>query len=489
MATPNTHHGPERISHYLSTAAAGRPEDTTVFFIGAGGIMMSSLALLTKRAGFSVAGSDRTATPLTKTLEDAGIHMSYDHNADNLDRWDKCALVVYTVAISPDNPEYVRAAERGIPRVSRADYVGYMMTHYRNRVGIAGMHGKSTCTSMCAELFMRAGADPTVLSGAEYAPMNGAYRIGGEDHFLFEACEYMDSFLVFRPTIAVLLNIEMEHVDYFKSVDQICDSFTKFASLTGENGTVIYNLDNPDTVRAALASTATRRISFSIENPAAEFYAAIKDRHAAHPSFTLYHNGEVFCDVTLRVTGLHQVYNSLAAAASAFACGLSADDVKAGLEAFVGAERRMEYCGQVSGADVYDDYGHHPTEIRSTLEGAARLRREVHPGGRLLCVFQPHTYSRTVALFDDFIDAFKEADRLFFIDIYPARETDTLGMSSAILADAIGEHATYCGTHAAAVERLFDELTPNDMVVIMGAGDVNKVSELLKPYMQNPSQT
>lgn len=485
MAIPNTNHGPERISHYLSSACGGHPENTTVFFIGAGGVMMSSLALLTKRAGYAVAGSDRTETAVTRTLEQAGIEMFYEHDAANLDRFDNCALVVFTVAISLDNPEYVRAKERGIPLVSRADYVGYMMTHYKNRVGIAGMHGKSTCTSMCAELFMRAGVDPTVLSGAEYAPMGGAYRIGGEDHFLFEACEYMDSFLVFRPSIAVLLNIELEHVDYFKSVDQICDSFTRFASLTGEDGTVVYNLDNPHTVKAAQDSTATRRISFSMENPTAEFYADVKDREAAHPSFTLYHNGELWCDVTLRVTGLHQVYNSLAAAASAYACGLSAADVKAGLEAFVGAERRMEYCGQVSGADVYDDYGHHPTEIRSTLEGAARLRRETRPNGRLVCVFQPHTYSRTVALFDDFIEAFKEADRLFFIDIYPARETDDLGMSSAILARAIGERATYCGPHAVAVEHLLAELTPDDLLVIMGAGDVNKVSELLTPYMTN----
>ena len=485
MATPNTHHGPERIHRYLHTSSANRQSDTVVFFIGAGGIMMSSLALLTHRAGFTVAGSDRTETPLTRTLEEDGIVMSYGHSTANLDRWPTCALVVYTVAISPDNPEYVRAMERGIPLVSRADYVGYLMTHYQNRVGVAGMHGKSTCTSMCAQLFMSAKADPTVLSGAEYAPMGGAYRIGGDTHFLFEACEYMDSFLDFRPTVAVLLNIELEHVDYFKSIEQICDSFSRFASLTGEGGTVIYNLDDPITVKAAMDARVGRRVSFSLNDPSADFYARVADPEAAFPQFAVYHKGSHLFDVTLPVTGLHQVYNALAATASAHACGLPLADCKAGLEAFKGAGRRMEYKGTVAGAEVYDDYAHHPTEIRSTLAGAAHLCHSRHPDGRLFCVFQPHTYSRTAALFDDFVSAFDAADRLLLIDIYAARETNTYGVSSKGLAEAIGSRALYCDSIEATVAQLLNELTPHDLLVVMGAGDVIHVTQQLKPYMNN----
>ena len=483
MATPNTHHGPERIGGYLNKAGFRR-EDTAVFFIGAGGIMMSSLALLTRRAGFTVAGSDRTETPLTRTLEEAGIWMSYGHSAENVDRLTNCALVVYTVAISPDNPEYVRAAELGIPLVSRADYVGDLMTHYRNRVGVAGMHGKSTCTSMCAEIFMRANADPTVLSGAEYAPMGGAYRIGGDTHFLFEACEYMDSFLDFRPTVAVLLNVELEHVDYFKSLEQVCTSFSRFASLTGENGTVIYNLDDAPTTKAALAANVAHRISLSRRDKTADFYAEVLDENTAFPTFSLYHKGEYWFDVTMSVTGLHQVDDALAAAASAYACGLSPADVKAGLEAFRGAARRMEYKGRVAGAAVYDDYAHHPTEIRSTLTGAARLCRQQAENGRLFCVFQPHTYSRTAALFDDFLSAFDNADRLLLLDIYAARETNTYGVSSADLARTIGQKAAYCDSPASAVEQLLRELSPNDLLIVMGAGDVTRVTQLLGMYME-----
>jgi UDP-N-acetylmuramate--alanine ligase len=241
-----------------------------VFFLGAGGIMMSSLALLTKRAGYSVKGSDRARSALCQKLEDAGIDMYYSHAEENLG--DRCGAVVYTVAVSPDNPEYARAQREGIPCISRADYLGYVMTEYKNRVGVAGMHGKSSCTSMLAQIFLEAaasgeGSDPTIVSGATYAPMGGAYYLGERENFVFEACEYMDSFLDFNPTVAVLLNAEMEHVDYFKSIEQIRDSFAKYGALVGDGGTVIYNADD-ENICISAAGIQAKKISIGIENKA-----------------------------------------------------------------------------------------------------------------------------------------------------------------------------------------------------------------------------
>ena len=277
MSTENTHLSPNEIHDALSSGGG-------VYFIGIGGVMMSSLALLTKRMGFEVRGSDRTRTETTEKLEREGITVYYGHDAQHVRDFNECSLTVYTVAISPDNPEYKASKERGILAVSRANYLGYIMTFYNNRVGVAGMHGKSTCTSMCAQIFMGADVDPTILSGADYAPMGGAYRIGTKDreHIIFEACEYMDSFLDFYPTVAILLNAEMEHVDYFKSMEQIRESFRKFAAITGSDvqsgGTVVVNMDDCDVLESANQALADgdckKIISFSLIDPTADLYAA-----------------------------------------------------------------------------------------------------------------------------------------------------------------------------------------------------------------------
>ena len=241
MATTNTHFGSESISRMLKDVKS-------VYFIGIGGINMSSLAHITYLRGYRVGGSDRSRTALTERLEAAGIKINYEHKKENLCGYD---AVVYTVAISPDNPEYRSAQQRGIPCISRADYLGYLMTAYTRRIGISGMHGKSSCTSMCAQVLLDGGTEPTVLSGAELAVMDGAYHVGGEENFVFEACEYMDSFLDFNPTIAVILNIEMDHVDYFHSMEQIRSSFARYASLTGKDGYAVINGDD-DEVREAM---------------------------------------------------------------------------------------------------------------------------------------------------------------------------------------------------------------------------------------------
>lgn len=466
MSTPNTHLGSEKIREIMS-----RCKNKDIFFLGAGGIMMSSLALLTARAGFSVRGSDRARSSLTEKLEAAGIEMFYAHAEENLG--DGCGALVYTVAVSPDNPEYARAQSENIPCISRADYLGYIMTEYKNRVGVAGMHGKSSCTSMCAQIFLDAAAsggasEPTIVSGATYSPMGGAYYLGERDNFVFEACEYMDSFLDFNPTVAVLLNEEIEHVDYFKSIEQIRDSFTKYASIVGRDGTVVYNIDDPDTVISADRVEAYK-ISFGLSEGALVRATNI-DLDVFPIEFDIEIEGEHFAHIKLPSFGKHSVYNALAASAASLACGISAETITKGLANFKGAGRRMEYKGEVNGALVYDDYGHHPTEVKATLAGARKVCR-----GRLICVFQPHTYSRTAALAEQFVDAFAEADKVILTDIYAAREENIYGISSEKLAETVGEKAIYGGGLDSIAEIIKRTAQKDDMVIVMGAGDIFKV--------------
>ncbi|MBR6782581.1 MAG: UDP-N-acetylmuramate--L-alanine ligase [Clostridia bacterium] len=481
MSTPNTHEGPARILSHLETCAATH---ASVFFIGVGGIMMSSLALLTARAGHPVFGSDRTRTALTDTLTQEGVTVLYRHTAENIP--ENCGLVVYTVAISEDNPEYTEAQKRGIPCISRADYLGALMTGYTRRVGVAGMHGKSTCTSMCAQILLDAEVDPTILSGATYAPMGGAYRLGhSKEHFLFEACEYMDSFLDFNPTVSILLGAELEHVDYFKDMEQIIESFARYASLTGRDGVTVVNLDDPHIMESAKRALTRGKtgglITFSAEgNPAADFTATHIHTRNGLPCFELIRRGESLGQVTMAVPGRHQVINALAAAAAMDACDIPAPAILSGLAHYVGAGRRMEYKGEINGGRVYDDYGHHPTEIKATLEGAKALCAQ---GSRLICIFQPHTYSRTAALYGDFLTAFDAADKMAFIDIYAAREDNIYGVSSAGLATDINaatpDRALYCPTPEDAAEAIRKTTRPGDVVVVMGAGDVIKVTQIL----------
>lgn len=462
MSLNNTHYGAEEIGKRLAGCKS-------IFFIGVGGINMSSLALISKKRGYRVGGSDRQPTDLTKRLESEGIEVYYEHNADNVKGYD---AFVYTVAISPENPEYIYAENNGLLCVSRADYLGYVMTGYKNRIGVCGMHGKSTCTSMCAEVFMGADVDPTIVSGAELTSMGGAYRLGGEEHFIFEACEYMDSFLDFNPTLAVLLNIERDHVDYFHSMEQTVDSFKHFIEITGDGGTVVVNIDNDydlDAIRGYHGNVVT----FALEREA-DFTAKNIGYEHGKPYFDIYYKGNLLCNVRMSVTGKHNIYNALATAASAYICGIAPLKIASGLHSYVGAKRRMELKGKLHGADVYDDYGHHPTEVKTTLEGARGMC-----DGRLFCVFQPHTYTRTAELFDDFSKSFDDVDCVIFADIYAARETDTLGVSAERLAAAVGESALYLGNFPKIAEYLNNNVREDDTVVIMGAGDIGKLFPML----------
>ncbi len=463
MSLENTHFGALRIESLLRGC-------DSIFFIGIGGISMSSLAQLSAKAGYRVGGSDRTRSALTDALERQGIEIFTGHDAEHIENY---GAVIYTVAIGQDNPEYLAAKERGLPLISRADYLGYLMMDYRRRVGISGMHGKSTCTAMCASIFLEAG-DATVLCGAEIdTNTHSSCRIGREnEQLVFEACEYMDSFLDFNPTLAVILNIGMDHVDYFHSIEQIRESFLHYAERTASAGAVLYNLDDPECERA-MEHFEGEKVTFGIRHDA-EFTAQNVRFENDCSVFDLYRGEDYLCHILLPVCGKHNIYNALAAASAAILCGIDPQHVAHGLADFHGAKRRMEFKGKRNGAVIYDDYGHHPDEIKATLSAARQMGYR-----RVFCAYQPHTYSRTAGLMDAFSTAFSDADRVFMVDIYAAREENVYGVSSALLAERIGDKARYCGSFQSTAEAILEEARDGDLVIVMGAGDVFKVFDHL----------
>ena len=457
MSLANTHYGAQAIGQMMGNCHS-------VFFIGIGGISMSSLARMSARLGYRVGGSDRGESPMTRQLLAEGISVGYGHDGGRIRDYD---AVVYTVAIGEDNPEYLAAREMGKVLLSRADYLGYLMMRFANRVGVSGMHGKSTCTTMCARIFSEAG-DPTVLCGATFADAEegSSCRLGdSRDVFLFEACEYMDSFLDFNPTLAVILNIGMDHVDYFYSMEQIRASFLQFANRTGEGGRVLYNGDDPESV-CAMEGFAGEKFTFGMAE-GADFRAANLSLERGISSFDFLRGEEVLGRIALPACGMHNIYNALAAASAAILCGVTPEMIVRALRTYRGPGRRMEYKGTCNGASVYDDYGHHPDEIRATLAGAKQMGF-----ARVLCAYQPHTYSRTAGLLEEFSHAFEDADRVYTVDIYAAREENVYGVSSEQLAGLIGERALHCGSFQATADAIREEARPGDLVIVMGAGDV-----------------
>ncbi len=433
-------------------------EAIRVHFVGIGGISMSSLAAITKERGVAVSGSDRTMTALTARLAERGITVYDSHRAE----WvHGASLVVYTAAVHGDNPELSEAKRLGIPLASRADYLGWLMSGYRERIGVAGTHGKSTVTSMLAEIYLAGRLDPTVVSGAELREMGGAYRIGGEEYFLFEACEYCDSFLSFCPTTAVITNVDYDHADYFTSMEQLIASFRRYIGYARQ---AVLNFDDPESVLLAEGYPGDV-ISFALENEA-DYTARNLTWQAGCASFDLVGPNGILCRVTLSVPGRHNVMDALAAAAAALTCGATPEAVAEGLALFGGAKRRFEYMGKTkAGALVYNDYAHHPSELRAVLSAAKAL------GHRLVAVFQPHTYSRTAAFFDEFASAFCDADEVIFADIYAAREENVYGVTSALLAEQT-PGAVCLGDSETIAAHLLATTGEGDLILVLGAGDI-----------------
>jgi len=444
-----------------------------IYFIGIGGISMSGLAEILITENFKVSGSDAHKSALTDALEKKGAHIFIGQNAENITS--DIDLVVYTSAIHPDNPEYIAMKELQIPSLSRAQLLGQIMKNYEVPIAISGTHGKTTTTSMVSEILLHAETDPTLSIGGILKSIEGNIRIGKSGYFVTEACEYTNSFLSFFPKIGIILNIEEDHLDFFKDINDIRHSFRAFAELLPADGTLIINgeIDNYKEITDGLAC---RVITYG-SSPSYDYYAEnISYDEQAHPTFTLKSN-DTERTFSLAVPGSHNVSNALAAIALADLLKLANKDITSALAQFTGTNRRFEYKGSLNGVTIIDDYAHHPTEITATLSAAKN-----YPNKSIWCVFQPHTYTRTKAFLPEFAQALSLADHVVLADIYAARETDTLGISSETLKEEIEKLGHTC-YHFPSFEEIEKFLLKNcingDLLITMGAGDVHKIGENL----------
>lgn len=445
-----------------------------VFFMGIGGISMSGLAEILLSEGFRVSGSDRQQSHLTEALCEKGAEIYYGQKKENLAS--NPDLIVYTSAIKKDNPEFVAGHELGIPFLTRAQLLGQMMKNYKIPIAVSGTHGKTTTTSMLSQILLEADKDPTLSIGGIYQAIGGNIRVGGSDYFVTEACEYTNSFLSFFPKIGIILNIEEDHLDFFKDIDDIRNSFHEFARLLPSDGALIINGDIPH-VREITASLACRVITFGTSSACDYSPSEITYDEFGHPSFTLTGPDGTKDSYTLRVPGLYNVYNASAAIAAARLLGIDSGIIRQSLSDFNGTDRRFEYKGKVNGITIIDDYAHHPTEITATLQAAKN-----YPHKTIWCVFQPHTYSRTKAFLPEFAQALSHADKLVLADIFAAREKDTLGISSQTLQaeiEKLGHECYYFPTFDEIENFLLENCTKDDLLITMGAGDVVKIGESL----------
>ena len=450
-----------------------------VYFMGIGGISMSGLAKILIEEGFKISGSDSKESAMTKSLEAEGVKIFYGQCADNIKNSDKIDVVVYTAAVHPDNPEFIAVKEAGIPMLTRAELLGQIMKQYDLPVAIAGTHGKTTTTSMISKILLEADVDPTLSIGGIFNDIGGNIRVGKSEYFVTEACEYTNSFLSFFPKISVISNIDADHLDFFKDLDDIRHSFKKFAQLLPSDGTLVINgdIDNVEEITSALPCNI---VTYGSKDSFDYYPTDIEYDGKGNPSFKAHIPGGEVLSVSLAVPGIHNVYNALAAIAVANILGIDKEHMTEALSRFGGTSRRFEHKGEIGGVTIIDDYAHHPTEIRATLTAAQN-----YPHNKIWCVFQPHTYTRTKALMDEFADALSLADHVILADIYAARETDTLGISSKTLCDKIlglGHECNYFPTFEGFSETekfLLQNCTKGDLLITMGAGDVVKIGDEL----------
>ena len=438
-----------------------------VHLSGIGGVSMCPLAEVLHGMGLQVQGSDMSDSATVKHLRSLGIPVHVGHVAQDIQG---AEFLIRTAAIHDDNPEIAAARAHGIPVFERAEAWGAIMQQYENALCIAGTHGKTTTTSMATHIFMAAEKDPTVMIGGTLPMLHSGYRVGRGDTIILESCEYCNSFLHFFPTVAVILNVEADHLDFFKDLADVEHSFRAFAQLVPPEGHVVANADDPG-VREALEGID--HFSFGLEAPEADCRGVNLRWDHGLPSFDVVIRGQVYTHLDLQVGGKHNVYNALAAASAAYLLGIPGGAVKAGLEAFTGAGRRFEYKGEYNGAKVYDDYAHHPGELHALLDMARSLGY-----GRIVCAFQPHTYSRTKALFDEFVQELRRPDVVILAEIYAAREKNTIGITSADLAREI-PGAICCPTLEAVTDALAQAARPGDLILTVGAGDIYRVGEKL----------
>ena len=445
-----------------------------IHFIGIGGISMSGLARILLQNGFTISGSDREKSPLTQQLEEYGAQIFYGQKASNIIEGIDC--VVYTAAISRDNAELIEAVAQKIPMLTRAELLGQLMKNYETPIAVSGTHGKTTTTSMISHILLEGDLDPTISVGGILKAIGGNIRVGNSGTFITEACEYTNSFLNFFPKIGVILNIEEDHLDFFKDLEDIRHSFHQFTALLPSDGTLIINgeiTDYPEIYKGLDCNVITYGSSPDFD------YSADNIQHDEKGlvSFDLVKYGEITERIRLSVTGDHNVSNALASIAAAELLGLSIETIKKGLFSFCGTDRRFEYKGTFNGVTVIDDYAHHPTEIVATLKAAKH-----YPHKSLWCIFQPHTYTRTKAFFHEFAEALSHTDHLILADIFAARETDTLGISSKDLArevQMLGTDTHYFPSFSEIEDFVKTHCAPGDLLITMGAGNVVNIGESL----------
>jgi len=436
--------------------------------VGIGGVSMCPLAEVLQGMGLQVQGSDMNNSDSVVHLRSLGIQIAVGHNAENLG---DCDFVIRTAAVHDSNPEISGAVARGIPVYERAQAWGAIMQRYPNALCVSGTHGKTTTTSMCTHIFMAAQKDPTVMIGGVLPLLHSGYRVGKGETIILEACEYCNSFLYFFPTVAVILNVEADHLDFFKDLDDIKHSFREFAKLVPSAGSVIANADNEGAM-TALRGLNRPVFTFALEHDA-DCTAASVTETDGFPEFDIMVRGRKYAHTALRVHGRHNILNALAAASAAYALGLPGEAVEEGLAGFTGAGRRFERKGSYHGAEVYDDYAHHPDELHALLTSCRDLGYS-----RIIVAFQPHTYSRTQKLFDRFVEELKLPDVAVLAEIYAAREQNTIGISSADLCRNI-PGSVYCSTLDKVADKLRELAQPGDLIITVGAGDIYRAGEKL----------
>lgn len=451
-------------------------KNASIHFVGIGGISMSGLAQIVLKNGYKVTGSDWNKSEITQKLENLGASIVYGREAVNTDGINNASLVVYTAAAKADNPEIILAKEKDVRIIDRAEFLGAIMKNYKHAVGVSGTHGKTTTTSMLAHALIAAEKDPTISVGGELDLIGGNIRTGASDYFVTEACEYTNSFLKFYPTIALITNIEEDHLDFFSGIEEIRESFKRFAYLTKGIGHVVA-LGSDKNIQLALdGADDLDIITYGMESTY-DYYPENIEYHAGFPGFDVMRNGEKLCRIQLNVPGEHNILNSLATIAVCMLSGVDAETAAKGIETFKGTHRRFEKKGFLNGAVVIDDYAHHPTEIKATLEAAKKF-----PHNRIWCVFQSHTYSRTRTLWHEFTECFDAADELILTHIYAAREKSDGVTSAENLAKDIakrGMNVRYIEEFDDIASFLKENVKEGDIVFTMGAGNVVDINKLI----------
>lgn len=447
-------------------------EGAHIHFIGIGGISMSGLAQIAIKNGYNVSGSDRTKSDITDRLESLGAKVFIGHDAKNIEGAQLC---VHTAAVKADNPEMAAAVYAGVRLIDRAEFLGAVMKNYTHAIGVSGTHGKTTTTSMLAYALINAEKDPTISLGGELDILDGNIRTGNSDCFVTEACEYTNSFLKFFPTVALITNIEEDHLDFFTGIEEIRRSFADFAMLTKDKGSVVA-WGEDENISIALEELPLDIITYGISDKM-NYYPQNLFTKAGFPSFDIMKDGEFVSHINLSVPGRHNVLNALATVAVCELLGCDTKKVIEGLEQFKGVKRRFEKKGEINGAVVIDDYAHHPTEIKTTLAAAKKF-----PHKRIICIFQPHTYSRTRSLWHEFEECFADADEIVMTDIYAAREPfDGLTKAENLAKDIEkqGKKATYIEDFSEIADYIKKTAKDGDIVFTMGAGTVTELGPMI----------